>query len=60
MCAHEFEAGWGKVEIKGGVLVRRFPSPPRAIHHGDISDANGRERWDQVTPNALAARNDEA
>ena len=38
---HEFEAGRGKVEIKGGVPVRRFPSPSRSIHFGDISEVNG-------------------
>ena len=32
MCVHEFEADRGKVEIKGGVPVRRFPSPSRSIH----------------------------
>ena len=60
MCVHEFEAGRGKVEIKGRVPVRRFPSPSRSIHFGDISEVNGRERLDQVTRNALAARNNEA
>ena len=57
---HEFEAGRGKVEIKGEVPVRRFPSPSRSIQFGDISEVNGRERLDQVTRNALAARNNEA
>ena len=41
MCVHEYEAGRGKVEIKGGVPVRRFPSPSRSIHFGDISEVNG-------------------
>ena len=57
---HEFEAGRGKVEIKGGVPVRRFPSPSRSIHFGDISEVNGRERLDRVTRNALATRKNEA
>ena len=57
---HEFEAGRGKVEIKGGVPVWRFPSPSRSNHFGHISEVNGRERLDQVTGNALAARNNEA
>ena len=57
---HEFEAGRGKVEIKGGDPVRRFPSPSRSIQFGDISEVNGGERLDHVTRNALAARNNEA
>ena len=61
MCVHEYEAGRGKVEIKGGVPVRRFPSPSRSIHFGDISEVNGGGgRLDHVTRNALAARNNEA
>ena len=39
------------------VPVQRFPSPYRSIHFGDASEAN---RWDHVTRNALAARNNEA
>ena len=57
---HEFEAGRGKVEIKGGVPVPRFTNPSRSIRFGDISEMNGRERLDQVTRNALAARDNEA
>ena len=41
------------------VPVRRFPSPSRSIHFGDVSEANGRET-DHVTQNTLAARNNEA
>ena len=60
MCVHECEAGRGKVEIKGAVPVRRFPSPSRSIHFGNMSEVNARERLDQVTRNALAVRNNEA
>ena len=46
------------------VPIRGFPSPSRSIHFGEVSEANGREaasqlRLDQVTRNALAARNNE-
>ena len=47
------------------VPVRRFPSPSRSIHFGDVSEAKEREtvshfRLEHVTRNALAARNNEA
>ena len=43
------------------VLVRRFPTRPRSIHFGDVSEMNTREtpslfRSDHVTRNALATR----
>ena len=38
-----------------GLLVRRFPSPSRSIHFGDVSEANF--RLDHVARDALATRN---
>ena len=40
------------------VPVRRFPRPPRSIHFGDVSEANGWET--HATRQELAARNNEA
>ena len=42
------------------VPVRRFFSPSRSIHFGDVSDANGRVLPGPRDPNALAARNNYA
>ena len=45
------------------VPVRRFPSPSRPIHFGDVSGADGREthfRLNHATRNALAEQDNEA